>query len=311
VRGLRLHLHRARPPACAVLRWHRRRKPGRFGELPHGSWRRIAKRTFDQYRADGITNLAAALDVPKRPVGVPRAHRGRGSARGVRPSTRRRSTRPVDRGRHRATVDGSVDLGTASPDHHSQGRRRRPTGGRPGGCDLGGFGICGHVLVVGKRDLGGPTRPLVGIDQWPFNVAVTMRRWFSSPSSCSLWSSPGRWPMPSVISSGIGATGLQGLGCPPSEPMIVAVVTLMISRALLHRAERQPPQLALADPRRRARRCPVGRSRRPCSASTSPISAPMRRPTARLGAIITFLVWVWLTNIAILLGIRARLGDRT
>jgi membrane protein len=42
-------------------RWHRRRKPGRFGELPHGSWRRIAKRTFDQYRADGITNLAAAL----------------------------------------------------------------------------------------------------------------------------------------------------------------------------------------------------------------------------------------------------------
>lgn len=39
----------------------RRRKPRRFGDLPDGAWRRIGKRTFDQYRADGITNLAAAL----------------------------------------------------------------------------------------------------------------------------------------------------------------------------------------------------------------------------------------------------------
>jgi membrane protein len=38
-----------------------RRKPRRFGDLPNGAWKRIARRTFDQYRADGITNLAAAL----------------------------------------------------------------------------------------------------------------------------------------------------------------------------------------------------------------------------------------------------------
>jgi len=43
-------------------RWLRRwQKPRRYGDLPDGAWRRIAKRTFDQYRADGVTNLAAAL----------------------------------------------------------------------------------------------------------------------------------------------------------------------------------------------------------------------------------------------------------
>jgi membrane protein len=39
----------------------RRRKPRRISELPPGAWGRIAKRTFDRYRADGVTNLAAAL----------------------------------------------------------------------------------------------------------------------------------------------------------------------------------------------------------------------------------------------------------
>src|SRR5947209_4426039 len=44
------------------VRWFPRRpKPRRFGDLPSGAWKRIAKRTFDQYRADGVTNLAAAL----------------------------------------------------------------------------------------------------------------------------------------------------------------------------------------------------------------------------------------------------------
>ncbi|MBV9337304.1 MAG: YihY/virulence factor BrkB family protein, partial [Solirubrobacterales bacterium] len=44
-----------------VLWFPRRGKPRRFGDLPDGAWKRIAKRTFDQYRADGVTNLAAAL----------------------------------------------------------------------------------------------------------------------------------------------------------------------------------------------------------------------------------------------------------
>src|SRR5436305_7288030 len=44
-----------------VLRFPRRGKPRRFSDLPDGAWKRIAKRTFDQYRADGVTNLAAAL----------------------------------------------------------------------------------------------------------------------------------------------------------------------------------------------------------------------------------------------------------
>src|SRR6266478_5549457 len=38
-----------------------RRKPRRFGELPDGAWGRIARRSFDNFRSNGGTNLAAAL----------------------------------------------------------------------------------------------------------------------------------------------------------------------------------------------------------------------------------------------------------
>jgi membrane protein len=38
-----------------------RPRPQRFRDLPHGAWRRIARRTFDHYRSDGVSNLAAAL----------------------------------------------------------------------------------------------------------------------------------------------------------------------------------------------------------------------------------------------------------
>ncbi|GAC1493319.1 MAG: hypothetical protein NVS1B9_14860 [Solirubrobacteraceae bacterium] len=47
--------------AASRIRPRRRRKPSGFGELPPGAWGRIVRRTFDQYRADGVTNLAAAL----------------------------------------------------------------------------------------------------------------------------------------------------------------------------------------------------------------------------------------------------------
>lgn len=39
----------------------RRTKPSRLRSLPPGAWGHIAKRTFDQFRADGVTNLSAAL----------------------------------------------------------------------------------------------------------------------------------------------------------------------------------------------------------------------------------------------------------
>ena len=45
-----------------------------------------------------------------------------------------------------------------------------------------------------------------------------------------------------------------------------------------------------------------GSSRRRPSASTSPTSAPTTRPTARLGGVIVFLIWLWITNLALLFG---------
>ena len=39
------------------------------------------------------------------------------------------------------------------------------------------------------------------------------------------------------------------------------------------------------------------------SRSTSPSSAPTTRPTARMGGVVVFLLWLWITNIAVLLGV--------
>lgn len=51
----------AEPPGRVVGRLLARRKPRRLGDLSGQAWKRTAKRTFDQYRADGLTNLVAAL----------------------------------------------------------------------------------------------------------------------------------------------------------------------------------------------------------------------------------------------------------
>jgi len=52
---------RRRWPSRERSRARRREKPRRLGDLPAGAWARIAKRSFDQFRAKGVTNLAAAL----------------------------------------------------------------------------------------------------------------------------------------------------------------------------------------------------------------------------------------------------------
>jgi membrane protein len=49
------------PSGGGRFRRSARPKPQRFRDLPDGAWRRIARRTFDHYRSDGVSNLAAAL----------------------------------------------------------------------------------------------------------------------------------------------------------------------------------------------------------------------------------------------------------
>ena len=75
-----------------------------------------------------------------------------------------------------------------------------------------------------------------------------------------------------------------------------------VLRALLGRAEREAARLPLAHPGRRRWPSCSGSSRRRRSRSTSPTSAPTTRPTAALGGVIVFLIWLWISNIAVLLG---------
>ena len=72
--------------------------------------------------------------------------------------------------------------------------------------------------------------------------------------------------------------------------------------ALLGRPEREAARLSLAHARRRRWPCSCGSSPPPRSRSTSRTSAPTTRPTARIGGVIVFLIWLWISNIAVLLG---------
>jgi len=145
--------------------------------------------------------------------------------------------------------------------------------------------------------------------QWPFNVAVTMAALVLITLVLLALVLTG--PVADAVGDqlGIGATGLQVWDV-AKWPMIVAVVTLMISGLYYIAPERQAPQLALADPRRRARRCPVGRRDGPVRPLHRPFRLLLRRPTARSAP--SSRSWSGVADQhRDPAGYRARLGDRT
>ena len=71
---------------------------------------------------------------------------------------------------------------------------------------------------------------------------------------------------------------------------------------LLRGAERAPAGLPLDHPRRRPRPRPLARSPRPASRSTSPNFSSYNATYGSIAGVIVFLVWLWISNLALLLG---------
>ncbi len=84
-------------------------------------------------------------------------------------------------------------------------------------------------------------------------------------------------------------------------PVLLLVVSLMFSISVLGRSEREAPRLSLDQLRAACSPSSCGWSHPDCSRFTWPTSPPTTRPTALWRSVIIFLVWLWISNVAILL----------
>ncbi|MFZ1995426.1 MAG: YihY/virulence factor BrkB family protein [Solirubrobacteraceae bacterium] len=283
------------------VRWFgRRAKPRRFGDLPDGAWKRIAKRTFDQYRADGLSNLAAALTyrsvlslfpgliafvallglVGQYPQTFNAVLQIAGSV--APPSTIRAISGPV---RQVITNKGGagalLGVGLAGTVWAASGY-------------VGTFSWAANVMWEAKRGRS-------WYRQWPFNIVVTLVALLLATSVLMALVLTG--PLAHAVGGqlGVGSTGLQIWNI-AKWPAIVGVVTLMISGLYYVAPNVRPPHWRWLTPG--AMLAVIAWA--VTSAAFGLYIANFgsyNKTYGTLGAVVTFLIWAWLTNIAALLGI--------
>ena len=271
-----------------------------MSELPQGAWRRIAKRTFDQYQADGITNLAAALTYRSilslfpglialvALLGVlgqyPQTFDAvlKIVASFAPPSTVQAVSTPVRQIiTHKGGAGALLGVGLLGVIWAASGY-------------VGTFSWAANVLWEAKRGRS-------WYRQWPFNVAVTLVALvlITAVLLALVLSGPVADSVGRQI--GVGSTGLA-IWSIAKWPAIVAVVTFMISGLYYVAPNVRPPSWRWLTP----------------GAIFAVIAwvvvslgfafylanfGSYNRVYGTLGAIVTFLIWVWLSNIAALLGI--------
>ncbi len=278
----------------------RRRKPRRFAELPPGAWRRIAKRTFDQYRADGITNLAAALtyravlsvfpglialvallgvlgQYPQTFDAVLRIFGGFAP-----PSTVQSISEPLRQIiTHKGGAKALLGIGLVGAIWGASGY-------------VGTFSWAANVIWEARRGRS-------WYRQWPFNVAVTLVALVLVTSVLIALVLTG--PVAGAVGSqlGIGSTAIQIWGI-AKWPTIVAVVLLMISGLYYIAPNVRPPNWRWLTPGAILAGVVFVISSGAFGLYIVNFGS-YNKTYGTLGAIVTFLIWVWLTNVAVLLGI--------
>jgi membrane protein len=280
-------------------RW-RRRKPSRFRELPPGAWRRIAVRTFDHYRSDGVSNLAAALTYR--------------SVLSVFPGLIASVALLGVLGQYPETFNAVLKIiGGFAPSSTVQsvaGPVRQIITHKGGASALLGVGLAGTIWGASgymgtfswaSNVIWEARRGRSWYRQWPLNLMITLVALvLMTLILCALVLTG---PVAGSVGGelGIGATTLQ-IWSVAKWPGVVLVVTLMISALYYIAPNVRPPSWRWLTP---------GAS---FAVAVWAITTALfglyiahfgsyDKTYGTLGAIITFLVWVWLTNIAMLLGI--------
>jgi membrane protein len=286
--------------AGRIGRFARRPKPRRFGDLPRGAWKRIAKRTFDQYRADGIANLAAALTYR--------------SVLSLFPGLIAFVALLGLVGQYPRTFNAVLRIaGSIAPQSTIQtisGPVRQVIINKGGAGALLGVGLAGTVWAASgyvgtfswaANVMWEAKRGRSWYRQWPFNIAVTLIALVLATSVLIALVLTG--PLARAVGTqvGVGSTGLEIWNI-AKWPAIVGVVTLMISGLYYIAPNVRPPSWRWLTP----------------GAALAVIAWALTsaafglyianfgsydKTYGTLGAVVTFLIWVWLTNIAALLGI--------
>ncbi len=283
-----------------VRQHRRRRKPQRFGELPQGSWGRIIRRTFDQFRADGVTNLAAALTYRSILALFPGliALVALLGVLGQYPGTFNAVLAIVSRLAPQSTVQ-SVS-----------GPLRSVITDKGGAGALLGIGLAGAVWAASgyvgtfswaANVLWEARRGRSWYRQWPFDVAVTLVALVLVTFVLIALVVSG--PVATAISAqlGIGSRGLRAWDI-AKWPAVVMVVTLMISGLYYIAPNVRPPSPRWLTPGALLAVLAWILTSAGFGLYVTNLGS-YNHTYGTLGAVVTFLVWVWLTNIAILLGI--------
>jgi membrane protein len=278
----------------------RRAKPRRYGDLPKGSWWRIAKRTFDRFQSDGITNLAAALTYRAvlalfpglialvALLGVVGQYPDTFNAvleivgRIAPPSTVTNISGPLEAViRHKGGAGALLGVGLAGAIWAASGY-------------IGTFSWATNVIWEARRGRS-------WYRQWPFNIAVTVVALFLLTFVLVVAVVSGPIAEQLGRELGVGNTVVTAWGI-AKWPAAVCVVTALVA-GLYYLAPNvhQPPALWLTP----------GVLFAVVSWAVLSVGfglyvahfGSFDKTYGTLGGIVTFLVWVWWTNIAILLGV--------
>ena len=278
----------------------RRPKPGRFGDLPPGSWRRIARRTFDQYRADGITNLAAALTYR--------------SVLSLFPGLIALVALLGLLGQYPQTFNAVLRIvGQFAPPSTVQsisGPLRQIIVNKGGAGALLGVGLAGAIWAASgyvgtfswaANVLWEARRGRSWYRQWPFNVAVTLLALvlISLVFVGLVLTGPVASAVGDQIGVGPTAVGIWNIA---KWPAIVVLVALMITGLYYIAPNVRPPSLRWLTPGAVLAVIAWAITSTAFGLYIANFDS-YNKTYGTLGAIVTFLVWVWLTNIGALLGI--------
>jgi membrane protein len=288
------------PQGRRVPWFARRPKPRRFGELPKGAWKRIAKRTFDQYRADGITNLAAALTYR--------------SVLSLFPGLIAFVALLGLVGQYPQTFNAVLQIaGSIAPESTIRtiaGPVREVITNKGGAGAVLGVGLAGTVWAASgyvgtfswaANVMWEAKRGRSWYRQWPFNIVVTLVALVLATFVVLALVLTG--PLARAVGGqvGVGSTGLEIWNI-AKWPAILGVVTLMISGLYYIAPNVRPPNWRWLTPG--AMLAVIAWA--VTSAAFGLYIANFgsyNKTYGTLGAVVTFLIWVWLTNIAALLGI--------
>jgi membrane protein len=282
-------------------RWRSaRREPRRFRDLPKGAWRRIAKRTFDQYRSDGVSNLAAALTYRSVLALFPGliALVALLGVLGQYPQTFN-SVLQIIRGFAPPSTVQSVSTPLRSIIVDKGGAGALLGAGLLGAIwgasgYMGTFSWASNVIWEARRGRS-------WYRQWPFNLAVTLVALvLITLVLCALVLSG---PVAGSVGRqlGIGSTALQ-IWSIAKWPAIVLLVSLMISTLYYIAPNVRLPSWRWLTP---------GASFAVLAWVITTAAFGLyishfgnyNKTYGTLGTIVSFLIWVWLTNIAMLLGV--------